>query len=380
MTVLPRSQQSQPWIHSAILDSVLILLPPFIAGIAVFSFRDLFDQTTEVPLWAWVTFILCIDVAHVYSTIFRTYLNPREFKERKVLLTLVPLLCWLAGVILYSVHAMLFWRVLAYIAVFHFARQQYGFMMLYSRKNTSDERRHQWLDQALIYSATAYPIIFWHTHSPRNFHWFVEGDFALGLPEIFNSIALWLYALFAILYVFKEASQSVKWKFINIPKQLIIMGTALSWFVGIVALNGDMAFTITNVVSHGLPYMGLIWIFGRKQAAQLPAEKVFWHLSFRQVFTFSFVPVFLGILLGLAYLEEGLWDGLVWRDHAAFFSGFSSLPKIEDTATLAWLVPLLSLPQITHYVFDGFIWRLRERNSSWQGVVFEGGQREASVS
>jgi len=369
--LIQNGEPSQPWIHSGIVDSTFILLPSFLAVGFVLLFRDVFDQSTGVPLWAWVSLILCVDVAHVYSTIFRTYLNPDEFKERRQLFTVVPLVCWLVGVLLYSVHAMLFWSVLAYTAVFHFARQQYGFMMLYSRLESVHQRKYNWIDKAMVYSATGYPIIYWHTHLPRNFHWFVEGDFVLGLPPVLDWVGAAIYWAIGALYFSKEVYFWLRLKSVNLPKQFIIIGTAISWYLGIVALNGDMAFTMTNVLSHGLPYMSLIWIFGRKQAVKTPHQRILGRISFAHIFSLRMIPVFLAILVLLAFLEEGLWDGLVWRDRQGMFSVFSWLPRVEDHATLAWLVPLLSLPQSVHYVLDGFIWRLRGRKSSWQGVVFQ---------
>ena len=64
-------------------------------------------------------------------------------------------------------------------------------------------------------------------------------------------------------------------------------------------------------------------------------------------------------------LEEGLWDGMVWREHLTLFAPFSGLPQIEDKTWLALLVPFLSLPQSTHYALDGFIWRVKDRDSTW---------------
>jgi hypothetical protein len=64
---------------------------------------------------------------------------------------------------------------------------------------------------------------------------------------------------------------------------------------------------------------------------------------------------YLAALALVAYAEEWLWDLLVWHDHAALFPG----PALDPGGALAWLVPLLALPQATHYALDAWIWRLR---------------------
>jgi len=342
------------WIHSWKFDLPFLLAPPFFA-IAIALVLNGASMTSGIPPWAWVAFILCIDVAHVYSTLFRTYLDPSVYEERRTLLAMVPIACWLTGTILYTLSAAAFWTVLAYLAVFHFARQQYGFLMLYSRFEAPSRARR--LDQALVYLATLYPILYWHSHLPRNFHWFIDGDFVPGLSPLVSELTGYLYLAVIAAYLVKEAFGQLRGERFNVPKQLVLLGTMASWYVGIVALNGDFVFTVTNVVAHGVPYVALVWIMGRKEAAQNPARESFFGLRFGQVYSLAFLPVFLGILLLLGFLEEGLWDGLIWREHRAIFAGFSFLPSVLDKATLAWLVPLLSLPQSTHYVLDGFIWR-----------------------
>jgi hypothetical protein len=329
------------WLHSPGLDSLLILAPPFAAVAFVWLGRGVFDGTSGVPPWAWIAFVLCIDVAHVYGTLFRTYLDPA--RSGRALLTLVPVACWLVGVALYAADAGFFWSALAYLAVFHFIRQQYGFLRLYSRHEPRGSRTGRGIDHAMIYLATGYPILDWHARLPRNFHWFVEGDFRAGLPRGAATAAGALYAVVGALYLLKEARVAWRTRRVNLPKQAVVLGTALSWYVGIVLLNGDMAFTIINVVSHGLPYVALVWIVDRRRRA-MP----------------FFLPIFLATLLALAFFEEGLWDGLLWREHPGIFGLFAGLPRIGDPATLAWLVPLLALPQSTHYVLDGFIWRTKE--------------------
>ena len=53
-------------------------------------------------------------------------------------------------------------------------------------------------------------------------------------------------------------------------------------------------------------------------------------------------------------LEEWAWDALVWQERTAFF-GSSGLEPGE--LGLSLLVPLLSVPQLTHYLLDALVWR-----------------------
>jgi hypothetical protein len=93
--------------------------------------------------------IVFIDVAHVYATLYKTYFNKNGRKYFRKQLYYVPLFCFGLGLFLYSLGYQIFWSVLAYVAVFHFIRQQYGFMRLYAKKEGGALR---WLDDLVIYS------------------------------------------------------------------------------------------------------------------------------------------------------------------------------------------------------------------------------------
>src|SRR5687768_999019 len=99
------------------------------AALGVGAFAGVIHQ--ETPPWAWIPAVVLCDVAHVWATAFRTYLDPKERSARARLFTVVPILGLLASVALYSVGAAVFWRALAYLAIFHFVRQQYGWVALY---------------------------------------------------------------------------------------------------------------------------------------------------------------------------------------------------------------------------------------------------------
>jgi spermidine synthase len=132
---------SRRWLHSPSFDLTWFAGAPLLAAIAVLLVPAL--RAPETPLWGWVVFVVFIDVGHVYASLYRTYLDPEEFQRRRGLYVGVPAACWAIGALLYGLSAMTFWRTLAYLAVFHFVRQQYGFMRAYSR---FEGRKARWKD------------------------------------------------------------------------------------------------------------------------------------------------------------------------------------------------------------------------------------------
>ena len=360
----PRPPFKQPWIQSATFDLLLIVGPSVFACLVVLFFNTQVEARHAVGPLAWLALVVCLDVAHVYSSLFRTYFD--SSMEGRSLLWIIPLACWGLGAILYTMSPAIFWTCLAYVAVFHFIRQQYGFAMIYGRGERSFPDVFKQIDRMTIYSATLYPLVFWHTHMPRNFNWFIEGDFIGIASPLLCVIAGWLYTLILTAYISKEIWIGILYREFNIPRNLIVATTAISWYVGIVWLNNDLAFTLTNVVSHGIPYVALIWLYGHKNNA---SNKL--RVLGQTLFSLRMVPVYVGILIGLAYIEEGLWDGFVWRDHGRFFTAFSGLPIVQDRLWLAVLVPLLALPQSTHYIFDAFLWRVSGKDSRWRDVLMK---------
>ena len=357
----------QPWIFSARFDAGFILAPAFLVTTAALILQNQANGT--VSPWVWLVLIVGVDVSHVYSTLFRTYLDKGELKARPFLYTLTPLLSWLVGCALYAQDSLLFWRVLAYAAVFHFVRQQYGFMMIYSRRERGLPAWYRRLDKAAIYGATLYPLIYWHSHA-RAFDWFVEGDFLkTGLP-LLATIAGWLWAGLLVAWIVKEIALYRRLHIVNLPRLMLLAGTGLSWCVGIILLDNDLTFTATNVIAHGIPYMALIWGYGRNQTRLQAGRSSFVLPILARLFTWKALPFFVAALFGIAFLEEGLWDGLVWREHGQLFGNFFSTMPAATPSMLIWLVPLLAVPQATHYILDAFIWRMHTPGTAWRETLF----------
>jgi hypothetical protein len=331
------------WLGAPRAESIFILAPPLLSVLIVLLFRDYFTSHELSTFW-WVLLVLSIDVSHVYSTLFRMYWDKETFRQNRKLLVTIPFISLVLGVALYSYSDLIFWRLLAYVAVFHFVRQQYGFMRLYSRKEKT--LIYKFVDSLAIYSATIYPILHWHLNLTAKLSWFVAGDFIAFHNPLISDLLWWTYLVILAVYVGKEVLVSIITREVNIPRNLIIAGTYLSWYVGIVAFQADLLFTLVNVVSHGIPYMGLIWIYGEKK------------LRADFSFTAKGAIIFVSVLLLLAYTEEFFWDVFVWGDHPEIFPALAA--TIQSPGLLAMLVPLLVLPQITHYVLDGFIWKFSQ--------------------
>jgi hypothetical protein len=122
------------WLFSAPIDLSVFLGSAVVSLLLLAVGWQFGFLNDESPDWTWISAVLLIDVAHVWSTSFRVYFDAEEFKRRIWLYVLVPVFGYLIGVALYSESELTFWRVLALLAVFHFVRQQFGWINLYRAK------------------------------------------------------------------------------------------------------------------------------------------------------------------------------------------------------------------------------------------------------
>ncbi len=76
---------------------------------------------------------------------------------------------------------------------------------------------------------------------------------------------------------------------------------------------------------------------------------------------------FYALILVLALLEEGLWDGIVWKVYLPDLIG------MEHQDLSAWVlsfwVALLSIPQIVHYYLDAWVWKLDGSNPDLRATL-----------
>lgn len=337
-----------PWLWSPRVDlSVFVGSAALALGLAAWGRMA---GLSALPDWAWLVLVLGVDVAHVHATWFRTYLDREELSRQRLRYLLLPCVVYLSAWLLYSAGPLLFWRVLAYLAVFHFIRQQVGWVALYRAKAGPSARGERLLDEAAIWAATLYPLFEWHAHaSEKGFSWFVTGDF-LELPWApFTGLAraAWLCVLGA--FFTRELVRVVRARRVELGKALIVAVTAVTWYLGIVPNSHDFVFTASNVIPHGVPYVWLLFSYTRERSRRSPE----WVAG--QVVSGGLLA-FVAVLIGCAFFEQLAWDRLAEHDHAWLFGE----GRIFSAASLRWLVPLLAVPQALHYALDGLLWRREE--------------------
>ncbi len=366
MSVVDRPAQPAPsaWLVDPLFDGVFLVGPAVVALVLGSLAGHLAEADGSTPTWAWLALVVGVDVAHVHGTPLRVDLDGAELRRRLGLYLAVPIGLWVLGVFLYTLSPMAFWRALAYYAVFHFVKQQLGWLRLYRHRAGDRSRLDRVIDEAAIWAATGYPLISWHTRLPRPFAWLIEGDFVAGLPVAVASVARVAWVAVLVVFAARQVMRRLRGEPWCTGKVLLVAATAATWWAGIVYWQSDFAFTAANVLVHGVPYMAFSYRYGRVRwsAAEREARGDHEVRPLDRALAWLFTPArfvpFAAALAALAFTEEWLWDGAVWRDHAALFA----FPGVDLSAWHALVVPLLALPQATHYVLDRYLWRLDGTN------------------
>ena len=168
----------------------------------------------------------------------------------------------------------------------------------------------------------------------------------------------WAYWALIFYWTANEIRAKIKGEAFSYGKVLWTLTTALNWWLGIVYFNSDLVFSVSNVVAHGIPYIALIYFYDVRKAS------VKTGINPKISFLAKRLLIILGVILVAAIVEEYFWDMLVYNEHSAIFEQI--LPYNYEQLTSSWglaiAVAILALPQQVHYVIDGFIWKMNDKN------------------
>ncbi len=358
------------WLFSKRIDLVFLFLPVWLTWVVSFLIPEKYIHQ-ELSIWVWLLIVVGIDVSHVWSTIFRTYTDKEEFHHHRLLLIVAPIITFTVFFFLAAVSQAFFWTVLAYIALYHFIKQQYGFMRIYKAKG-KDFGHKLIKDEWVVYLSMLYPVVYWHFSPSREFSWFVDGDFfnyfSFFAETDFSLLFLILSIIYWLIIVSWIIQEVLSSNFLLIGKVLWVLSTAVNWYLGIVHFNSDLVFTLTNVVAHGIPYLVLTFFYVEKKKVILSKRE-----TKKTYFRPSTILFMISVVFLLAFSEEYLWDMWIYRDNTSFFEQIIpfSIAAFENKWLQAFGIALLTVPQATHYLIDGFIWKSGKRNPHLKPILMD---------
>lgn len=348
------------WIFSAPLDLLVFLGPILLSALLLPILAG--AEREHTPLWAYVGFVVAVDVAHVWATLFRTYLDTAELRRRPALYTLPIPIILIISFLLFRQGSWLFWTAAAYFAIFHFIRQDYGFLALYRHRAGETELIDRRLDALALTAGALGPVLLWHASPSRRFDWFGAGERFLfgqgGLSPALRPIILGLWGLAAALWLGRLIQRARAGRPVSRGKVLFMVLVHLRWSIGSLFDHPLVSLAFINLF-HGLPFVALVWRCvergWREREPETWSERLLSSLALSRRWW-----IYLIILIALALGEELTWEVLVWRDYLPADAALA-LPELGRNGT-ALAVSVLALPQLLHYFLDGFIWKMDGSN------------------
>lgn len=346
MLTRPKLRIQNSWIFSRDEDLLVFLCPLLLSwAILAWLYRLGMATTWPPPYIIYVFAVILLDYGHVFSTLFRTYLDKEEFLKRRTLYIVTPLVCFLLAVWFHQLSPMFCLQIYMYFNIYHFVRQQYGWMRLAARKENPQTAADVFWDKVIIYNVTLYPVLWWHVH-PTGFTWRDPAPY-VSLPLTW--VEPWLSALHWALiaaYVLRQGILTWQGKALNVSKHLIWIVTWCIWYPGIVLTQSLLVFALSQTITHGLPYLYLIYRYNSRRWQRAELRSRLFHG--RGYFGYLLV------ILAFGYYAE------YWPKIANTLGSDSSLLQSVLTASVL-------LPSLVHFALDGFIWKLREdKNVNFQ--------------
>ncbi len=365
---------SAKWLVSRRFDLGMVLTPAAAALVSLL----LLGTGPEIPLWAFLLLIVAFDVAHVWATIYVTYLDPEVWRRRRLLLIGTPLVALFAAFRLHQHSPTLYWTILAYVAIYHFIKQLWGMVALYKARAGERSTFDYYLDRWTLWVGALGPVALWHASPSRQFDWFNAGEsFIAPIDPALAPDIVFIMAGFALVYVGRQVQQRARF---NVGKNLWMAASWVSWSVGIGFSDHPLVSAAFLNLFHGIPFIGLVWHRCSHRADDSPCEPPGEPAAdspddpagrpwFSRRWFWFYAPILI-----LAVAEESLWDALVWKEYLPSIIGPSIGGELSEIA-LSAAVAVLSVPQIVHYYLDAWIWRLDGSSPDLESAFSLGGKR-----
>lgn len=332
--------KSERWILGSLKrDFLAFYLPGFLVSFLLILFGLPENQVLFLFL-AWLFFGV-LDSGHVYTTVWRTYLDKNEFKRRKIVYTLSPFIFFLAFFFMSIFDFVLLGALVVYATVYHNMRQFYGLTKWYQKINSSFDKKSDFF----FYSLTFLSFATLQFRSDLNFGEYYPGANKFFYPNFFlEKIFVFLFFLNLLFWVSYEMFKAYRTKVVEWTRIL-----SVAFPVGLYAFSFMHFKTVATVVfplvvSHGISYMILILYSAQKT-------------KYGGVSSWKLPAAIVSVAAIFGSAEFLLED---FQIEASFFYFKSALAA------------LILTPLFCHYYFDAFLWK--SNHPDFHKIVSESSQ------
>ncbi len=337
-------QEKSYWIQGPVFDLTLLAFPWVpLCALFVFAGRDPMRASQWLE-WG-IYFAYSLDFVHRQYTYYIVYGDNDIFSKRKLSFIIAPILV-IGFVLLYNSgrlsstvtvfigSAMLLWEI------WHVVMQRYGLLRIYGAKarGGAESRRTAWGDKAMIWGViiAATPITYFYHRSAAAST--AEGSEMLVLLEpIIRLSPQAFYIVFGAIGVI-----AVAWWFLNerqlelepstaVPRWTFLFATVL--MISVIFLVSPLAGFLCVKLSHGVEYIAFVHVYEYRKFKRPDAPRGLVR------------PLMLYPLIGLVVVGAHFY---VWKY------------VLEPRSGLDWLVVYSSTTGILHFLYDGWIWKVRK--------------------
>jgi hypothetical protein len=325
---------------SAIADFFILHFPIYSILIYYAIFRGLQSGSTwHQRVVAFIALIIA-DNGHVYTTIWRTYFNPREFRNNRFYIWF-PILCFAGIMFATQIAHQLFWSFVIYFTIYHNLRQLYGFYRWYGAINKFKDK----LMNFFFYAICLCPVLIAHTGKPKYLITYYTPNDVIFFENIYLYRFFWTAYLFLMLWFIGYVG-FLRLKQRGMPNSQFFFMLASFVLYNQAFLEGTTSVEIIGPLSlsHGVAYFASMALC--LQQANVKSDKLtkFASLLFSKGMALTvFYIVLTAVLFG--YGDQIFSEEIVDLDE-------KKLGWIESFFIAVWITPLFA-----HYYFDSKIWR-----------------------
>ncbi len=292
-----------------------------------------------------LAFGLALAMAHYLPGILRAYGDRSLFHRFRLRLIVAPI--FLGGVTLGFAYLNIHIVVLLALmwGAWHWAMQVYGFARIYDAKAAAAGRTPAWLDQTICLLWFGMAVFVLNNDLPSYLTRFYEsGGPVLALGGFVWFVRMWVGLTIAAtaIYVFWTARTIRGGGGPNLLKILFLLVTFAYLTYTVSVLERPLMGLVMFESWHDIQYLAIVWFFNLQRAQKSSDAGPFIRFLFRP-----------RAILAAAYIVLCLAFGSL--THASHL--------FENPTAVRLAVALVTTTALLHYYLDGFIWKIRERDT-----------------